>query len=264
MRKEQEMGDLLKDKVTIITGAGRGIGREYALGFAGQGAKLVVVDIIQKNATSVAKEIENKGGEAIAIHADISDEGGTQTVATKTSEKFGSIDILINNAAVYAGLEQKPFYALSVEEWDQMFAVNVKGTWLMCKAVYPFMKEAGKGKIINISSTTASGPRGGALLFHYACTKGTIITMTRLLARTLGESNINVNCIAPGFTHTEASLGLKNQPPGGIAPLVLMQQCFNRGEQPEDLVGTALYLASDLSDFVTGQTIVVDGGSWLR
>ena len=258
------MGDLLKDKVAIITGAGRGIGREYALGFVDQGAKVIVADIILENAESVVKEILANGGEAVAKYVDISDEGSTQQLAGTTFEQFGRIDILINNAAIYAGLENKPFDTLTVAEWDRVFAVNVRGTWLMCKAVCRFMQMAGQGKIINISSGTASGAKGAELLFHYSCTKGTIITMTRLLARALGDWDINVNCIAPHFTLTAASLGLKYQPPGGIAPLAVLGQCFARSEQPQDLVGTAVYLASPLSDFVTGQVISVDGGFWLR
>ena len=258
------MGDLLKDKVAIITGAGRGIGREYALGFVDQGAKVVVADIILENAERVVKEIEAKGGEAVAMYVDISEEDSTKQLTGKTFEQFGKIDILINNAAIYAGLANQPFDTLTVAEWDRVFAVNVRGTWLMCKAVHSFMQMAGQGKIINISSGTVSGAMGTELLFHYACTKGSIITMTRLLARALGPWGINVNCIAPNFTLTEASLGLKYQPPGGIAPLAALGQCFARSEQPQDLVGTAVYLASPLSDFVTGQVIPVDGGFWLR
>jgi len=258
------MGDLLKDKVAIISGGCRGIGREYALGFVDQGAKVVIPDTVLENAESVVKGIEAKGGEAIALHADISDEDTTKMVADRTFEQFGKIDILVNNAAIYANIGFRPWDSLSAEEWDRIFAVNVKGTWLMCKAVVPFMMKEGKGKIINIGSNTSGAPKGAEALFHYASTKGAIIVMTRLLARALGDSQINVNCITPGFTLTEASLTQANQHPGGLAPRAVMGQCLGRSEQPEDLVGTAIYLASHLSDFVTGQLIPVDGGAWLR
>ena len=160
------MGDLLKDKVAIITGSGRGIGREYALGFVDQGAKVAIADIILENAESVVKEIEAKGGEAIALHADVSDEDSTKAVAEKTFKQFGKIDVLINNAALFAGLAFRPWDSISVEEWDKIFAVNVKGPWLMCKAVSPYMMKANQGKIINISSTTAAIPMGADALFQ--------------------------------------------------------------------------------------------------
>jgi len=258
------MEQRLKDRVAIITGAGRGIGRAYALGYADEGAKVVIAETIFENAQKVVQEIENNGGEALAIHTDISDEAGTQEMARKTVERFGKIDILINNAAIYYGIGLRPWDSLSVEEWDRIFEVNVKGTWLCCKAVVPHMQTQGKGKIINISSGTVAGPPGAHLVFHYVCTKGAIMTMTKLLARALGDWSINVNSIAPGLTETEAVLEMPFQPPGGTLARVNPSKCFKRTEMPEDLVGAAVFLGSDDSDFITGQFLVVDGGMWLR
>lgn len=256
------MAQRLKDKVAIITGAGRGIGRAYALRFADEGAKVVIPDINLENAQKVVNEIEAKGRQALAIRTDVSDEASTQEMAKKTVERFGKIDILINNAAIYYGIGLKPWNLWSVEEWDRIFAVNVKGTWLCCKAVAPYMQAQGKGKIINIMSATVGGAPGTEFSLHYSCTKGAITPMTRLLARALGDSNINVNTLCPGLTASEASLEMPNQPPG-LFEMLAKTRCFKRSEQPEDLVGAALFLSSDDSDFITGQTLVVDGGAWM-
>ena len=248
---------LLNDKVAIITGAGQGIGRAYALGFAGEGAKVVIADINEENGQNVADKINADGGEALAVQTDVSNEQNTLEVAKKAMDKFGKIDILINNAAVFAEEGFKPWNAWTSEEWDRVFAVNVKGMWLCCKAVIPYMSEYDKGKIINISSTTVL--QGSPFLLHYVTTKGAIVSFTRSLASELGDSDICVNAIAPGFTMSEGVLNMPGTPPGLIDTLK-ESQCFKREEQPEDLVGTAVYLASDLSDFVTGQLIAVDGG----
>ncbi|MFC1967945.1 SDR family NAD(P)-dependent oxidoreductase [Chloroflexota bacterium] len=260
------MAQLLEDKVAIITGGGRGIGRAYALRFVEEGAKVVIPEIILENAQKVAQEIEAKGGEALAIQTDVSDEAGTQEMAKKTVERFGKIDILVNNAALYYGLRRIPWEERTVEEWDRIFEVNVKGTWLCCKAVAPYMKEQRQGKIINIGSGTASGPPGEtSLLMHYACTKGALMTLTRILARAMGEFDINVNCIAPGLTDTEATMAGRDPSRGkDVFKPLIMARCIKRMENPEDLVGTCVFLASDLSDFITGQTLPVDGGAWLR
>ncbi len=257
------MTQRLKDKVAIITGAGRGLGRAYALRFAGEGAKVAIPDIIFENAQKVVKEIEAKGGQALALHTDVSDETSTQEMARKTVERFGKIDVLVNNAAIYYGSGGRPWDSLSVEEWDRMFAVNVKGTWLCCKAIVPHMQNQGKGKVINIMSTTVGGSPGCEFLFHYASSKGAMVPMTRLLARALGDWNINVNCLCPGLTATEASLEMPGQPPEGVFSIVDKKRCIKRSEQPEDVVGAAVFLASDDSDFISGQILVVDGGEWM-
>ena len=251
----------LKDKVAIITGAGQGIGRVYALRFADEGAKVVSVDINAEKAQRVAGEIEAKRGEALAIHTDISSEASTAEMAEKTIARFGKIDILVNNAALYYGVGVKRWDASTPEEWDRIFSVNVKGPWLCVKAVAPQMIAQGKGKVINIASTTADTGFHG--LLPYACSKGAVITLTKALARALGRHNINVNCISPGYTLTEASVEMPGKRPGADEAF-LPSRCFRRPEQPEDLVGLAVFLASEDSDFITGQTIIVDGGEVMR
>ena len=190
----------VKNKVTIITGAGRGIGRAFALKFAEEGAKLLLPDIDLERAEGVAKEIQAKGGEAVAIKTDISDEKATKEMADKVIQQYGRVDILINNAAIWYGLEITPWDAWMVEEWDQIFSVNVRGTWLCCKAIAPLMVKQKKGKIINIASAVAKDSGAAQLWLPYSCSKGAVYTLTQALAKALGPSGINVNAIAPGYT----------------------------------------------------------------
>ena len=178
-------------------------------------------------------------------------------MAEKTADRFGKIDILMNNAAIYYGVGMRPFDVITVEEWDREFAVNVKGIWLCIKAVAPYMKKQGKGKIINISSGTWL--MGIPMLLHYVTTKAAVVGLTRAISRELGEYGINVNAISPGFTMTEASIEMPGKPQG-MGEMLATQTALGRSEQPEDLVGAAVFLASDDSDFITGQLINVDGG----
>jgi len=247
----------LKGKVAIITGAGQGIGRSYALRFAKEEAKVVIAEINFRNARAVAKEINDTGGEAMAIKTDVSQERDTELMAKKTIKRFGSIDVLINNAAVFFGIGMKPFSLITVEEWDRLFAVNVKGIWLSIRAVAPQMKKQGKGKIINISSGTWLA--GIPMMLAYTTSKAAVVGLTRCISKELGASNINVNCIIPGYTLSEASKTMPGAPAGmeeGIASVTAL----GRNGLPEDLVGTAVFLASEDSDFLTGQSINVDGG----
>lgn len=251
----------LKDKVAIITGGGRGIGRAYALRFADEGAKVVIADIVEKNAQAVAAEIAAKGGEALAVTTDISSEASTLEMASKAMERFGKIDILLNNAAIYYGLVGRRWDGWKPEDWQRMFAVNVTGTWLCIKAVAPHMISQGKGKIINIASTTAD--TGFLAILPYTCSKGAVMTLTKVMAKALGRHNINVNCISPGYTMSEASKDMPGRSAEGDEAIV-RSRILRRQEQPEDLVGTAVFLASADSDFLTGQTIAVDGGEVMR
>ena len=247
----------LKDKVAIITGGGQGLGREYALTFCKEGAKVVIAEINLANAQKVEKELTDLGGEAMAIKVDVSSEKDTQMMAEKTIEKFGKIDILVNNASIYYGLENKPLEFIGVDEWDRSYSVNVKGTWLCIKAVLPHMKEAHKGKIINVSSGTWL--MGVPMLLHYASSKAAILGLTRCAAREIGPNGININAVTPGFVTTEASKSMKGMPPGTFE-MVAMQTSLGRNQDPQDVVGTVLFLASPDSDFITGQNIVCDGG----
>src|SRR4030042_4108826 len=199
------MSPALKDKVAIITGGGRGLGRAFALRFAEEGAKLLLPDISLERAEGVAKEIRTKGGEAVAMKTDISDENATKKMAEKVVQQYGRADILVNNAAIYYGIEAKPWDAWPVEEWDRIFAVNVRGTWLCCKAIAPLMIKQSSGKIINIASDVFKSPDSQFFL-AYALGKAAVYTLTHSLAAALGRSGINVNAIAPGYTATEASL----------------------------------------------------------
>lgn len=250
----------LRNRVAIVTGGGRGIGKAFCIGLANEGAKVVVADIDAKTAAATAEELKKQGKEALAIPTDVSDEKGTLEMARKTMEKFGRIDILVNNAAFFADLGQaRPLDKISVEEWDKVMAVNLRGLFLCTKAVLPHMQAQGKGKIINISSGTAIRGLKGAL--HYVTSKAGVIGFTRALSRELAGKNINVNTIAPGLTLSDGVLA-----GGGFTtPQELAQaklpRCSQKDIYPADLVGTLVFLASDDSDILYGQTILADGGT---
>ncbi|MGD0237107.1 MAG: 3-oxoacyl-ACP reductase family protein [Syntrophorhabdales bacterium] len=246
---------VLKGKVALITGGARGLGKAFGLRFAEEGARVVLADI--SDATGPKEEIIRKGGEAIAVKTDVSNEESTKAMARSAVEHFGRIDILVNNAGVFANLRKKPFHEISDEEWDLVLGVNLKGMFHCCKAVYPQMKKQGKGKIINISSSTFF--QGIPFFLHYVSSKGGIIGLTRALARELGDDGIAVNAIAPGLTVSD---GVRGNPiyPEEYLKAMATSRCFKRLEVPEDLTGVALFLGSDASDFITGQTINVDGG----
>jgi len=248
----------LKDRVAIVTGAAQGIGRAYALRLTEEGAKVVIADILDGAETEQA--VVDKGGEALTLHTDVTDEQSTVEMARKTVERFGRIDVLVNNAAFFSSIVKKPFYEIPGDEWDAVLRVNLKGPFLCSKAVYPQMKAQGKGKIINISSGTFY--KGLPHFLHYVTTKGGIIGFTRSLAREVGDAGICVNTIAPGYTETEI-LKSKPQDPGEVTKASVTARCIKRPETPEDLTGTVVFLSSDDSDFITGQTIIVDGGSAL-
>jgi 3-oxoacyl-[acyl-carrier protein] reductase len=241
----------LKDKVAIVTGAGRGLGQMFSIALAKEGAKIAATDVI--NLENTVKEIEALGGMAKGLQADVTNEAETVKLAEDTVKAFGQIDILINCAAIYYGLRRKPFYEIDPKEWDKVMTVNVKGTWLCVRAVFPYMKQQGKGKIVNLSSETFfTGSHG---FVHYVTSKGGVIGLTRALAIELGPYHININALAPGFTDTEASRTIAD-----VTKYDVSRTPLTRLEQPHDLIGAAIFFASDESDFITGQTLLVDGG----
>ena len=244
----------LKDKVVIVTGGAKGIGRAYSLGVAAEGARVVVADIADP--VPVVKDIEARGGQALAVGCDVSKEEDAQRLATKALDRWGRVDVLVNNAAIYGVLKRRPLMEIPVEEWDRVMAVNLRGLFLCARAVFPAMKAQGKGKIINISSSTFF--KGVPNYIHYTTSKGGVVGFTRSLARELGEYGIRVNAIAPGFTLSGENE--KNMPEEQKEANIRMRM-LKRAQVPEDLVGTVVFLASDDSDFITGQTIAVDGGS---
>jgi 3-oxoacyl-[acyl-carrier protein] reductase len=251
------MSAILEDKVAIITGAGRGLGQAYALRFAEEGAKLLLPDISLERAEGVAKEIRAKGGEAVAIETDISDEKATTKMAEKVMQQYGKVDILVNNAGIYYEVNVKPWDTWTVEEWDRIFAVNVRGTWLCCKAIAPLMIKQSSGKIINVASDVFK-VTDSQFFLAYALSKAAVYRLSQSLAAALGPSNIHVNAIAPGYTATEASI--RKEGSDKIFEGVIAAQCLKRRQEPADVVGTAVFLASADSDFITGQLIIVDGG----
>ena len=244
--------DLLAGRTIIVTGAATGIGQAFALGCAAQGANVVVADMNAADETVAA--IESSGGRVLAVRVDVADQESVQAMADAALERFGRIDGLVNNAAYFREVKLTPFEELDPVQWDRIFAVNVKGVWQCCKAVMPAMRKQGSGSIVNISSVVAVAGQPGYL--HYVASKGAVLSMTKGLAKEVGPFGVRVNVIAPGFVITDAT---RNRP-------VEWQQSFlkaraiSREQRPDDLVGTTLYLLSDLSGFVSGQTIVVDGG----
>ncbi len=243
---------LLDQHTVIVTGAATGIGQAFAVGAAAQGANVVVADMNAADETVAL--VEAAGGKALGVRVDVADDNSVRAMADAALRRFGRIDGLINNAAYFREVKLTPFEELDPAQWDRIFAVNVKGVWQCCKAVMPAMRERKSGSIINIASVVAVAGQPGYL--HYVASKGAVLSMTKGLAKECGPNGVRVNVIAPGFVITDAT---KNRP-------IEWQQSFlkaraiSREQKPEDLVGTALYLLSDLAGFVSGQTIVVDGG----
>ena len=248
----------LKDKIAIITGASQGIDAAFAAGFAKEGAKIVIADI--SDGAKTVKKVADAGSEALFVKTDVSKEPECMAMAKAAYDKFGSIDILINNAAVFANIVLKPFTELSSEEFKKVIEINTSGVFHCIKAVFPYMKEKG-GKIVNISS--ASILEGIPGMPHYVASKGAVMALTRCMARELGDFRINVNTIAPGFTHSEGGDQFdrgKALPLPPLDELQLQGRCIKRPSMPEDLVGLALFLSTNDSAFITGQMIVHDGG----
>jgi NAD(P)-dependent dehydrogenase (short-subunit alcohol dehydrogenase family) len=239
----------------LVTGAGRGLGRAFALAFGARGDVVAAADLDEDAALQTA---ELAAGGAIGLRLDVADALSVGHAVADAAAQLGGIDVLVNNAALYAGLTRGPFHELDEHDWDRVMAVNVKGTWLCARACVPVMVQAGGGAIVNIASTTAIN--GSAGFAHYVASKGAVIALTRSMAREVGPVGIRVNAIAPGFTLTDASRELFAGE--GIDPETygLDRGSLKRPAQPDDVVGAALWLASDGAGYVTGQTIVVDGG----
>ena len=238
-------------KSVIITGGGGKIGKAYAMGFAKEGAKVALPDIA--SADHVVKAIRDMGGMAISMACDVANEESVKAMVRETVNQFGSVDILINNAAYFMSVWKGPFWEMTVEEFDKAMAVNVRGSWLCAKAVAPHMQKQKSGKIINISSNVAL--TGNPNYIHYVTSKGALIAMTRAMARELGDWNICVNTVSPGFVVTEG-----RQVDPEYEKIRAQQRSVKRSQVEDDLVGTVLFLSSSESDFMTGQLLNVDGG----
>lgn len=252
------MASSLKGKVVVITGASRGLGKAFALRFAEEGAKLFLTTTSMERAKGTIDECKAKGAEVAMIEADISKESDCKKIADEAVKKYNRIDVLINNAAIWYGINITPWDAWKVEDWERIYRVNVIGTWLVTKYVAPVMVKANKGKIINIASNVAQVP-AAMLYLPYSCGKGGLYTFTHAIARALAGNNINVNAIAPGFTASEASVA--QQGSDETFKFAISGQAMQRRGQPEDMVGAAVFLASEDSDFITGQVYYVDGGT---
>ena len=249
----------LQGRSAIVTGGAQGLGAAYAAALAAEGAAVVVADILDTQ--RAVDTIRQAGGKVIGVHCDVASAKSCGDMAAAAIRAFGKIDILVNNAAIFASITRKPFEELSVDEWDQVMAVNVRGTFNAVKAVFPDMKQNKRGKIINVSSATVFSGTPGML--HYVTSKGAVIAFTRSLAREVAVHGITVNGIAPGLTMSEGLLNQRDvlEP---FAKVAMASRAIKREQLPEDLVGTLLYLASSDSDFMTGQTITVDGGYVMR
>ncbi len=252
------MIDGLKDKVVIVTGGAHGIGKAYCIGFANAGARVVIADIDKAAAIAVAEELEKiSPGSTLAVHADVSDEDSTKKVAAQAIDRFGRIDVLINNAAVFSvvPMNRGRIETIDPEEWDRLMAVNLRGLFFCCRAVLPVMRAQKSGKIINIASGTVFAGAPGRI--HYVTSKAATIGFTRNLAREVGADNINVNCLAPGNTLSEEN---PTDTMIKFRESSARLRSIKRIQVPQDVVGAMLFLASTLSEFMTGQTVNVDGG----
>jgi NAD(P)-dependent dehydrogenase (short-subunit alcohol dehydrogenase family) len=237
--------------VAIVTGAGQGIGNAIAHGLAAEGARIVVADLEGAEAAAAAFP------DGVGLTVDVGDEGAVQLMVDETVERCGSIDVLVNNAGLYASLAMRPFTEIPLEEWRQVMDVNVASMFLTCRAVVPVMREHGGGRIVNISSGTPF--RGVPFLLHYVTSKGAIVAFTRALAKEVGKDGVLVNCVAPGFTMSE---GVKEHPEviEKLRDVSVAARTLQRDQLPEDVVGAVVFLCGPGSEFITGQTMVIDGG----
>ena len=246
----------LTGKVAIVTGGATGIGKAIALRLAKDGAAVVIADV-QKFDQAAAEIAKTTGSRTLGLHADVSSEPDANRMAAETVKALGRIDILVNNAAIFSALELRPFEQIPIEEFRRVMEVNIMGVWLCCRACAPHMRKGGYGRIVNLAS--GAPLKGVPLFLHYISSKGAVIAMTRGLARELGRDGITVNSLAPGFTLSENVA----QHPVHVrqGEITKMTRAIQRDEKPEDLVGSVSFLASEDAAFITGQTLVVDGGS---
>jgi NAD(P)-dependent dehydrogenase (short-subunit alcohol dehydrogenase family) len=249
------MFDDLSGKVAVITGASRGIGLAYATAFAEVGMKVVLSDILDEEGEKAAAQLRDKGHEVTYVHADVSDEESVKALAKAAADAYGGIDVLVNNAAIWGDLEFASVFDISTARWDKSFAVNVKGVFLASVAAAPYMENRPGATIINQASTAPyiATPRTA----DYSSGKAAVITLTKTLAKSFGDMGIRVNAIAPGGIATEASL---NKSVNLFADASIQQQCIKRPGQTSDLIGPLLFLASEASGYMSGQTLVIDGG----
>jgi NAD(P)-dependent dehydrogenase (short-subunit alcohol dehydrogenase family) len=248
------MSNRLADKVVIVTGAAQGIGKIYAKNLADEGAAVVVADIKETLAGETAAEIVNAGGTAVGVRVDIADETSVEEMVAKASATYGGVDGIVNNAAIYEGLERLDPLDIPLEDWDRIMTVNLRGAFSCTRKVVPALRERGGGSIVNQASIGAW--IGGALM-HYSVAKAGVIAMTRLFAQTLGPDGITVNAIAPGVINTKATL---DHLPKEVEGAMIGMQSIRRIGTPDDLAGAVTFLCSDEARFITGQTLIIDGG----
>jgi len=244
----------MKGKVIVITGAGRGLGRAYAENLASQGARIAVAEIDSVSGAATVDELRRSGGDAMFVETDVASEESTKAMASRVLEKWGRIDGLVANAGLANSVGGATYDEISVEEWDRLMRVNVRGTWLTCRAIAPHMQQRKQGSIVTISSDTTMW--GSPTLLHYVTSKGAIEAFTRAMARELGGDNVRINCVAPGLLNNEATSGV----PQAKREWNIQNRALKREGSPEDIVGLVSFLLSDNAAFITGQVIVADGG----
>jgi len=249
----------LSNKVAVVTGGAMGIGYAICEHLAEEGARIVVAD--RANAGQAAEKLKSRGFDAIGVDADVSSESDTENVAAAALDAYGRLDVLVNNAAIFSTIQQKPFEQLSVQDWRSILDVNVIGQFLCCRAVLPAFRKQGGGRIINISSGVAF--KGNPNMLHYVATKGAVVSMTRAMATELGEDNVLINSVAPGFTLSEGVL--KNpELAERSSQFSIKGRALRRDMLPNDVVGAVAFFAGPGSSFITGQTLVVDGGAYFH
>jgi 3-oxoacyl-[acyl-carrier protein] reductase len=249
----------LAGRTVIVTGGGKGIGKVYAQEFARAGAKVVAADIDETAAKAVADGIAAEGGSALGLGTDIASEQATETMSKAVLDKFGAIDVLINNASLMSVLPRRSWLEIPVDEWDRVMAVNLRGMFLCCRAVFPTMKAQNRGKIVNISSSRFF--EGSPNRLHYTTSKAGVVGFTRALSKEVGEFGITVNAVAPGMTASDTQLASSS---GNYLASRSGGRAIDRVQVPEDLVGAVMFLSSPASDFMTGQTLLVDGGKMMH